>query len=93
MKKQKKKIVGNLFNEGVLIACNSEEVCGLYIKDVDNNNLISKMIMSWLLSLSEDNELGINSLEEASKFVTEKFTTKDDHTYDYKNLKATINYI
>ena len=93
MKKQKKKIVGNLFNEGVLIACNSEEVCGLYIKDVDNNNLISKMIMSWLLSLSEDNELGINSLEEASKFVTEKFTTKDDHTYDYKNLKATVNYI
>jgi len=93
MKKQKKKIVGNLFNEGVLIACDSEEVCGLYIKEVDNNNLISKMIMSWLLSISEDNELGINSLEEASKFVIEKFTTKDDHTYDYKNLKATINYI
>ena len=93
MKERKKKIVGNLFNEGVLIACDSEEVCGLYIKEVDNNNLISKMIMSWLLSISEDNELGINSLEEASKFVTEKFTTKDDHTYDYKNLKATINYI
>mgnify|MGYP000161803796 FL=1 len=93
MKERKKKIIGNLFNEGVLIACNSEEVCGLYIKEVDNNNIISKMIMSWLLSLSEDNELGINSLEEASKFVTEKFTTKDQYTYTYNNLKATVNYI
>jgi len=93
MKERKKKIIGNLFNEGVLIACNSEEVCGLYIKEVDNNNIISKMIMSWLLSLSEDNELGINSLEEASKFVTEKFTRENNHTYTYNNLKATINYI
>ena len=94
MKKTKSnKAVGNLFNDGVLVACDSQEVCGLYITEIDNVNIISKMIMSWLLSLSEDNELGINSLEEASKFVTEKFTTKDDHTYDYKNLKATINYI
>ena len=93
MKERKKKIIGNLFNEGVLIACNSEEVCGLYIKEVDNNNIISKMIMSWLLSLSEDNQLGINSLEEASKFVTEKFTRENNHTYTYNNLKATINYI
>jgi len=93
MKERKKKIIGNLFNEGVLIACNSEEVCGLYIEEVDNNNIISKMIMSWLLSLSEDNQLGINSLEEASKFVTEKFTRENNHTYTYNNLKATINYI
>ena len=43
MKERKKKIIGNLFNEGVLIACNSEEVCGLYIKEVDNNNIISNV--------------------------------------------------
>jgi hypothetical protein len=93
MKERKKKIVGNLFNEGVLIACDSQEVCGLYVKEVDDNNVISKMIMSWLLSLSDDNQLGINSLEEASKFVTEKFTCENDHTYTYNNLKATVNHI
>ena len=98
MKKTKSnKAVGNLFNDGVLVACDSQEVCGLYITEIDNVNIISKMIMSWLKSFDEDNDLGIKSLEEASKFVSDNFKSnggdEGSYIYNYKTISATVNYI